>query len=193
MCIRDRPYTWWARHARVREPVAALAACMRNGDVFGVAERLSLRVAQLPYVAEERWVGLPLVAGAEPLHDKLSLVIQSTPALATAQPLCGLWVDEWVEVTPSALETTAVAFQYDPPNAMAPQCALLAVPPVPGQDWTVESLRRVLLETLDLAKLRAIDPSLLGSVAQYLPASYVALNAAGDAVSTNLSTLATPA
>jgi hypothetical protein len=180
------PYTWFARHARVREPVAALATCLRNGEVLGTAERLSLRLAQLPGRANERWVGLPQLPGTEFPHDKLSLMVQSVAAIVTTQPLCGLWVDEWVEIIPSASETTAVAFQHDPPNAMAPQCALLAVPPVPGQDWTVESLRRVLLETLDLAKLRAVEPGLLGSVAQYLPANYVALNAADDAASTHL-------
>jgi hypothetical protein len=187
------PVTWFARHARVREPVAALAACTRTGEVLGTPERLTLRVAQLPYVAGERWVGLPLLADSELPPDKVSLMIQSTAVPAMAQVLCGIWVDEWVEVTPSATETTAVALQYDPPNATAPQCALMAVPPVPGADWTVESLRRVLVETLDLAKLRAVEPSLLGGVAQYLPASYVALNAAGDAVSTDLAALGNPA
>ena len=65
----------------------------------------------------------------------------------------------------------------------------MAVPPVPGQDWTTETLRRVLVETLDLAKLRAVDTSLLGAAAQYLPALYVPFNAADDAVSTDFVSL----
>ncbi len=183
------PYTWFTRHARVRGAVAELAACTRIGEILGAAERLSLRVAQLPFLDTERWVGLPLPAGKELPDDKVSLVVQSVAALNTSLPLCGLWVDEWVEVTPSALETSALAFQYDPPNAAAPQCILVAVPPVKGQDWTVESLRRVLVETLDLAKLRAVEPALLGRAAQYLPATYLALNAADDAVSTDFAPL----
>ena len=42
---------------------------------------------------------------------------------------------------------------------VAPQNVLIAVPPVPGQDWTTETSARVLMETLDLAKLRAVDAS----------------------------------
>jgi hypothetical protein len=92
-------------------------------------------------------------------------------------------------VVPSATETTAITFQYDPPNAFAPQTVLVAVPPVPGQDWTTETLRHVLVETLDLAKLRAVDPALLGAAAQYLPALYVPFNTADDAVSTDFAPL----
>lgn len=182
-------YTWFARHARVRGAVAELAACTRMSEILGAAERLSLRVAQLPFSASDRWVGLPLPAGKELPDDKVSLVVQSVATINTTMPLCGLWVDEWVEVTPSAEETSALAFQYDPPNASAPQCVLVAVPPVKGQGWTVESLRRVLVETLDLAKLRAVEPALLGRAAQYLPATCLALNAADDAVSTDLAPL----
>ena len=70
---------------------------------------------------------------------------------------------------PNTRETTALAFQFDAPDACAPQSVLIAVPPVPGQDWTAETLRRVLMETLDLAKLRAVDTESLGAAAQHLP------------------------
>ena len=42
------------------------------------------------------------------------------------QPLAGLLIDEWVEIVPSAQETTAITFQYDAPDAFAPQAILLA-------------------------------------------------------------------
>ena len=48
-----------------------------------------------------------------------------------AAPLAGLLVDEWTEVVPSRTETAGLAFRYDPPDAMAPQAMLLAVPPDP--------------------------------------------------------------
>ena len=82
-----------------------------------------------------------------------------------------------------------MTFQFDPPNAFAPQNVLVAVPPVAGQDWTTESLRQVLVETLDLAKLRGIDSSLLGAAAQYLPGVYIAFNASDHAVSTDFAPL----
>jgi hypothetical protein len=152
-------------------------------------ESLDLHVAQVPHVGGQRWVGLELL-DEQPLVDgAASLVLHGPPAEFTG-PLCGLLVDEWTELVPSREETTGIAFQYDPPDASAPQAILLAVPPVVGQAWTVGGLNRVLLETLDLARLRAVDPAALGDVGHYLPATYLAFNEAGDAVSSDLNLLA---
>jgi hypothetical protein len=180
---------WFVQHERVREPLARLGACLRGAEVLGAGERLNLSVAQLPFVANERWVGLPPDAGKTPAAGKLSLVLQTTRPINTTQPLTGLVVDEWTEIVPSESETTAIAFQFAPPDACAPQCLLLAVPPVPGADWTVDTLRQVLDETRDLAKLRAVDPETLGETAQYLPALSLAFNAKDDAVSTDVAAL----
>ena len=68
---------------------------------------------------------------------------------------------------------------------MAPQAVLLAVPPDPAQVWTVGSLNRVLLETLELAHLRATGPEAVDAVQHYLPATMLAFNVHGDAVSTD--------
>jgi hypothetical protein len=106
-----------------------------------------------------------------------------------SQPLSGLVVDEWIEIVPSASETTAIAFQFDPPDVCAPQCLLLAVPPVPGAEWTADTLLQVLDETRDLAKLRAVDIEALGETAQYLPALCLAFNAKDAAVSTDFAPL----
>ena len=66
---------------------------------------------------------------------------------------------------------------------------LLAVPPDPGKPWTVGSLNRVVLETLDLAHLRAVGPEAVDAVGHYLPATMLAFNVDGDAVSTDPNTL----
>jgi hypothetical protein len=157
--------------------------------VLNVGDRLNLRVAQLPFDSTDRWVALPPAAGSATAAGKLSLVIQSTGTLDVTQPLFGLLVDEWVDVVPSATETTAVTFQYNPPDASAPQSVLLAVPPVPGAPWTVADLHRVLTETLHLAKLRAVDAESLGELAHYFPALFYAFNANDDAVSTDFAPL----
>jgi len=180
---------WFTRSSRVRENLAALGACMRGAEVLASGTRLNLGVAQLPFDSGERWVGLPPLAGESIPPSKLSLVVQPLTSIDASQPLCGLFIDEWIEVVPNQTETTAIAFQFDPPNSFAPQNVLIAVPPVRGQAWTTETLRRVLLETLDLAKLRAVDPSLLGAAAQFLPALYVPFNANDDAVSTDFAPL----
>jgi hypothetical protein len=90
--------------------------------------------------------------------------------------------DECVETVPSATETTAVTFQYDQPDATPPQSILIAVPPIPDQPWTADTLQKVLIETMDLAKMRMVDPSLLGEVQHFLPALYFASNAENDTV-----------
>jgi hypothetical protein len=185
-------YTWFTRCERVRDAVSRLGAPLRGAEVLGSGDKLRLSVAQLPFDSTdntERWVGLAPPAGEDIQAGKLSLIVQSYPTFDPAQALTGLMVDEWVEVVPSRTETTAIAFQYDPPNVCAPQNVLLAVPPVPGKPWTVADLHRVLLETLDLAKLRTVDTEALGELAQYLPALFFAFNAEDDAVSTDFTPL----
>jgi hypothetical protein len=181
-------YTWLQRMERVRPPLARMTRPLRHAQVLGRAERLDLRLAQVPHVEGQRWVGLDLLPGTDPVDGAASLVLQSASDRFTG-PLCGLLVDEWTELVPSREETTGIAFQYDPPDASAPQAILLAVPPVVGEPWTVGGLNRVLLETLDLARLRAVDPAALGDVAHFLPATYLAFNAHGDAVSSDLNLL----
>jgi hypothetical protein len=134
-------------------------------------------------------VGLATAAGQTMPAGKLSLVLQASTPIDVTQPMAGLWVDEWIESVPSSDATTGITFQYNPPDACAPQNILLAVPPVPGQDWTVAALYRVLIETLDLAKLRAVDSEALTDTGQYLPALFLAFNAKDDAVSTDFAPL----
>ena len=157
--------------------------------MLGTGESLRLQVAQLPFEATDRWVGLPPEEGKDVPAGKLSLVVHAAASLKVDQSLCGLLVDEWVEVVPSSKETSAIAFQFNPPDACAPQAVLLAVPPVPDQPWTVASLHRVLVETLDLAKLRAVDAEALGEIGHYMPALFFAFNKNNEVVSTDFAQL----
>jgi hypothetical protein len=134
-------------------------------------------------------VGLPLAAGQNIPGGKLSIAVQSTATLDVRKPLAGALIDEWVEVVPSATETTGIAVQYDQPNAAPPQTILIAVPPEIGVPWTIWSLQHVLLETVDLARIRAVDPVTLDEVGHYLPALYFAYNTLGDTVSTDFTTV----
>lgn len=181
--------TWLLRAERVREPTARLARLVRAAEVLETGERLKLSVAQLPFNADEQWVGLPFDADAIPPTNKLSLIVQQSVPADVRQPLAGLFVDEWIDLVPARSESTALTFQYDPPNAFAPQSILVAVPPDPKQPWTVGDLHRVLIETLDLAKLRGIDMESLTDVAQFLPAAFLAFNARDDVVSTDFAPL----
>ena len=182
-------YTWFARYARVRDPVARLATCVAGAEALGTGDRLALKVAQLPFDSNDRWIGLPPAVGKTVSAGRVSLVVHAATPVDFAQPLTGLWIDEWTEIVPNREEATAITFQYNPPDACAPQAVLLAVPPVPGEEWTVAGLHRVLAETLDLAKLRAVDSDALADCGQFLPALCFAFNAKDDAVSTDFATL----
>jgi hypothetical protein len=132
---------------------------------------------------------LPLKDGKQITGGRLSLVMQASAAVDPNKALAGLLIDEWVEIIPNAKETTGVTFQFNPPDSFAPQSILLAVPAAPDKAWTVGDLQRVLLETLDLARLRAVDAEALDQTGHYLPALYLAFNANSDTVSTDFASL----
>jgi hypothetical protein len=184
--------TWFQRCSRVRDGVGRLAASLRYAEALNTGESLKLTVGQLPHQSDDRWVGLPLKAGKEIAGGRLSLVMQSSAAVDPRQSLAGLLIDEWVEIIPNAKETTGVVFQFNPPDTCPPQSILLAVPPKPDKAWTVGDLQRVLLETFDLARLRAIDAEALNEAGHYLPALYLGFNANNDTVSTDFMQLFKP-
>jgi len=180
-------YTWMQRMERVRVPLARFARPMREAEVMA-SGHIKLTIAQVPHVKDQRWVGLELAEDGPLVDGAASIVLQDAPKKFTGK-LCGLIADEWTELVPRRNETTGIAFQYNPPDSAAPQAILLAVPPVIGEPWTVGGLNRVLLETLDMLRIRTVDPTALGDVGHYLPATHLAFNANGDAVSTDLNPL----
>lgn len=197
-------YPWCQRMARVREGVGRMSATLHAAESVQPAARPRLAVAQLPHVAGERWVGLPVLAGGSLPAGKLSLVVQAADELDPSHAMVGLWLDDWVELVPNARENTGIAFQFNPPDACAPQAILIAVPPDLSKPWTPWTLHRLLLETLELASLRAVDAEALdhamvtpsaasggsaGGLAHFLPALCLAVNAEGDAVAPDLSSL----
>jgi hypothetical protein len=177
--------TWFQRASRVREGVARLADSLRYAEVLETGAGLNLSIAQLPYQQNDHWVGLPAKSGNDLSLSRFSLIVQSAPAIDIKQPLTGLLIDEWVELVPGTSETTGLVFQYDQPDAAPPQSILLAVPPDLDQPWNLWSLQQVLLETLDLARLRAVDLDALSELGHYLPALYFAVNTDRDTVSTD--------
>ena len=109
------------------------------------------------------------------------------PAKLTAgRPLAGIVFDEWVELLPGSdalaqtklegpdplpaeSELTGVSFHFDRPDAKAPQAILLAVPPTRARGWTEDVLALVVRDTLELAKLRAVDVGALPLVDDVAP------------------------
>jgi len=143
---------------------------------------ITLKPVQLPIQKDtlnnytDKWLGIDIPEGYTPNADKLSIVFLDAPQAFEAQDdLAGLLVDEWVEAIPQRDVTTAIAFHYDQPQSQPPQTLLLAVPPVVGtsETWNLTRLLGCINETLDLAKLRAVDTDQLATgtaLTQLLPA-----------------------
>ena len=51
--------------------------------------------------------------------------------------------------------------------------------------WDLDTLAATVLQTLELARLRAVDRDALDGAGQFVPALYFALNLAGATVSTD--------
>lgn len=177
---------WLQRMSRVRPGAARLDQALLYAEALAGRPLTRFDVAQLPAADGERWLGLDLAGGAP--ASRLSLVAFSPHPYTAGAAVAGLMIDEWIEVLPTAQQITGVSFHHDDPAAQAPQAILLAVRPDDFPEWTLEAVEGSVLEALDLAKLRAVDPDALGALGHYLPALYFAYNAGGprpDAISTD--------
>jgi len=173
---------WMQRAARVRAGVARLDTALMYAESLAGKPLLHLDVAQLPAVANDRWAGLDALGPAP--ASTLSLIGFTPVAYAGGAAVAGLLVDEWIEALPAAQQITGVTFNYTDPSARAPQAILLAVAPDDFPEWTFESVEGSVLEALDLAALRGVDPDALGALGHYLPALYFAYNTGAPQIET---------
>ena len=151
---------------RLQSVLAAASGLPSAGSGAAVAD---VGVAQLPFAAGTPWAGLP---GSIP-GGQLSLLVHRPDVQVSPighSGTSGLMVDERIEVVPSDSETTGLAFHYDAPGSAPPQAMLLAVPPAPARRWSLDWLESILLETLELAQLRAVDPDTVKGAGALLPA-----------------------
>jgi hypothetical protein len=178
---------WFQRMARVRPALGRLRRVTLTAEPLGAAPAV-YEVAQLPHDDAARWAALPFVGASRPSGGTASLVLRREFGASAAGPLAGLLVDDWVELIPSEVQNTGIAVHFDDPGAEAPQAILVAVPP-PDSAWSLPLLADIVGETLDLARIRAVDTEGLADVARFLPAVYLASNIEDDTVSTDFTDL----
>lgn len=177
------PAGWLLRAGLVRDGAERLGRAFTVAETLtGAAGATDLAVVQLPHVAGERWIGLDLADDAIP-GASVSIVVHGGSALVPNAPMAGLLVDEWLEVIPRGGETTGVAFHFDQPDAVAPNCIALAVPAGNAETWDLDALEATVLELIDLARIRSVDIEELCWIGRYLPALYVADNPNQDTYS----------
>jgi hypothetical protein len=132
-----------------------------------------LRASQAPSTAAaEPWIGGAFPATRRPAARQH--LVAHLPAPPAGGKAAGIVFDEWVEVLPGSdalaetklgdddpvppeSELTGVSFHFDRPDSKAPQAILVAVPPNVDRGWTGDGLALVVRDTLELAKLRAVD------------------------------------
>ena len=181
-------HTWFQRLTKVRDSFRRLDDVLLYTQALSQRFKQPFKVGQLPYIAGDRWVGLPLVPGEAIPNGRVSLVGLMSQDFQPKASMVGLMIDEWSETVPRKEQMTGLTFNYNQSGVHPPQCVLLAVPPDLREKWDFELLEATLLETLDLVKLRTVDLPALKSVEKYvdqfLPALFVSYNSKGDTIST---------
>ena len=167
-----RATDWLRSVSRARVDVARLADVVTATELLRDAVAVQPLVGQLPLVAGEPWVALS--GAADRRRGKVSLFVVDDGGRALlkgGKPAGGLVVDSWAEVVPVEEVVTGVALNYDAPTSRPPQAWLLALPPA-GREWSFDNVVDTLLEGFEAAKLRAVDPDVLGTYGHQMPAIF---------------------
>jgi hypothetical protein len=167
----QRVRLWLQQLARVKKPLAQLEdlLMMAEGWRQGASSPMALKLAQLPSAQAGRWFGLDDTERGVELHGEsargrgVASIVAATNDPSGTLP-SSLLLAQWDEQVPSGQVDTSVAFQFDAPGTQAPQTLLLAVPSrrAPGVQWSTDELAEIVAETMDLAKIRAVDADAMG-------------------------------
>ncbi|MEL7312878.1 MAG: hypothetical protein AAFN07_15285, partial [Pseudomonadota bacterium] len=146
---------------------------------FNGGQSLSFDAVQLPYREGDSWLSVEFPAEdpdtGEPFSikdDTLSLCIAGLDAARVGGRHRMLKLDHWTESVPMPSEVTGVAFNYNQPNASAPNAILVAVEPNNSDRWSWDALTGTLTDTMDRARTRAVEPAQIleeGSLDVLLP------------------------
>ena len=91
-----------------------------------------------------------------------SMMMEDEPKMA------GIVVDHWIERIPYQNQTAAVAFNYDQPDAEAPQTLLLAVSPYfekrrRRKCWSDKRMLNTMKSAIHMVKCRAVNPEMISN------------------------------
>ncbi len=178
---------WLYGVARVREKMASWERLLMLSVAMGRGEP-ELVPVQMPYQDNDSWLGLEFPATYTIDSDRLLYTAHYASPFNKTGRQCGLLLDEWTEVVPGTEETTGITFHYDRPNSEPPQTLLLVTAAHFGESWDWDELVAALNETLELAKLRAVEPDQIAATPlnRLLPATLMAMTLRETSISANL-------
>ena len=120
---------------------------------------------QIPIIGDKAvWLGTE-VESEEYVGDAFTYMVEHPANFPyfnkEGQPLlAGIVIDHWIERIPYKDQTAGLAFNYDQPDAEAPQALLLAVSTKDGSKsyWSEDMLLRTVKSTMHLVKCRSVEP-----------------------------------
>jgi len=122
---------------------------------------------QLPFRDNDTWLAVEFPNGTAIIHDTISMLQCLPQGFQPAAAQCGLLIDEWTETLPQRDEVTGITFNFDQPNSAPPSAILLTVTPELTGKWRWENLTASVLDTIERAKLRAVEPDMIDSLSGF--------------------------
>jgi hypothetical protein len=178
---------WLYGVARVRPMLHSWESALMFDAAFDLNPP-ELKPIQLPFVADDPWLALQYPSDYVIDSDRLLYTCSYSAPFDPNARQCGLLLDEWTEVIPVTQRDTAITFNYNRPDTEPPQSMLLVTSPSVTGTWHWDDLIAALVETLALAKKRAVEPSFLDSTVytRLLPATVMASTSYAITISTAL-------
>ena len=185
--VADPVPEWATGTARVRPVMHAWESIGLLAPAFGRAEP-TLTPAQMPYATGDPWLAMQFPADFSISSDRLLYTACYTHPFDATAHQSGLLIDEWTEVIPATTKDTGLTFQFDRPDNEPPQAILVVTPASADGIWHWEDLTDALNETLDLAKVRAVEPAHTDPTpySRLLPATVMAVTVHGISITTAL-------
>lgn len=146
-----------------------------NDWSFQVAQHLPSEAKAFPWVAldtqEITSINRELEGKGYP--DNAQAIVVYAPAGTDwkAELQYGLMVDHFSEFIPRKTVDTGLAFEYNAPNNEPPHAFLLAVA-LDENFWEEEKLKDIVQDSIDLAKVRMVDPKAMRGFSNVLPMNY---------------------
>lgn len=160
---------WLAAVGRVRPAAGRLRVAVDLVEALGDDRRVGMHLVQLPDHDDEGWV-----AEERPTVDDRGrvCVFAAGDRPDPATRVAGLAVASWTEAVPVSRQTPSLAVHFDGPSARAPNTLLLAVTR-PAVGFSVDWVRRALIQTLELCQARMVGPESMLDLGQFAPATYL--------------------
>ena len=163
--------TWTSEVSKVREPMSQWNQIRMFSDFTGIPQG-ETAILQFPFNPEKdkEWLGRE-VSSEDLMDDKESLVLYNKGDFSSnaSELNAGIVIDQWMEFLPYEKQRGGIVFNFDQPNAEAPQVILLAVPSkiimrkrkdqtIEAKNWTLDDLIVTLNDTRLMAENRAVEP-----------------------------------